>query len=89
MNVDSVYYNLRVLIMFLNELMIIIVETLSNNHVDFKFNNINKKLKIIKHQSIDNIFVLFDIIDIKFQNENKNQKKKLFSSFIKTFSTIF
>ena len=29
--------------MFFNDLMIIIIETLSNNYANFKFDNINKK----------------------------------------------
>ena len=33
--------------MFFDKLMINIIKTLTNNHADFKFNNINKKLKII------------------------------------------
>ena len=33
--------------MFFNELTINIIKTLTNNHVNFKFNNINKGLKII------------------------------------------
>ena len=35
--------------MFFNELIINIIKTLTNNHVNFKFNNINKRLKIIQH----------------------------------------
>ena len=35
--------------MFFDDLMIIIIETLSNNHADFEFNDINKRLKIIKN----------------------------------------
>ena len=50
--------------MFFNDLTIIIIETLSNNHISFKFDNINEKLKIIKHQLIDNVFISFDIIDV-------------------------
>ena len=48
-NVDNVQHNLKILIMFFNNLTIIIIETLSNNHVNFKFNNINEKLKIIEN----------------------------------------
>ena len=69
--------------------MIIIIETLSNNHANFKLDNINKKLKIIKNQSIDNVFASFNIINNKFQNNNENQKKKKISLFKKTFLTIF
>ena len=50
--------------MLFDDLTIIIIKTLSNNHVNFKFDNVNKKLKIVKHQSIDDIFVSFNIIDI-------------------------
>ena len=35
--------------MFLNELTINVIKTLMNNHADFKFNNVNKKLKIVQH----------------------------------------
>ena len=77
-NVDNVQYNLKIFIIFFNDLMIIIIETLSNDHVNFKFNNINEKLKIIKNQSIDDIFASFNIIDNKFQNNNENQKKIIF-----------
>ena len=52
--------------MFFNDLIIIIIKTLSNNHANFKFDDINKKLKIIKYQLIDNVFALFDIINIEF-----------------------
>ena len=55
-----------------------IIKTLTNNHVNFKFNNINEKLKIIQHQLIVDIFTLFDIFDNKFQNNNKNQKEIIF-----------
>ena len=33
--------------MFFNKLTINIIKTLMNNHVSFKFNNINKELKIV------------------------------------------
>ena len=46
--------------------MIIIIEMLLYNYVNFKFDNINKKLKIIKNQLIDNIFALFNIINNEF-----------------------
>ena len=65
-NINNIQYNLKILIIFFDDLTIIIIETLSNNHVNFKFNNINKRLKIVKNQLIDNIFVLFNIIDDKF-----------------------
>ena len=29
--------------------MINVIKTLTNNHVDFKLNNINKKLKIVQY----------------------------------------
>ena len=35
--------------MLFNDLMIIIIETLLNNHINFKFNNVNEKLKIFEH----------------------------------------
>ena len=58
--------------MLFDKLLIIIIKTLSNNYVNFKFDNVNEKLKIIKYQLIDDIFISFNIIDIKFQNENKD-----------------
>ena len=33
--------------MFFNELTINIIKTLTNNHADFKFDNVNEKLKIV------------------------------------------
>ena len=33
--------------MLFNELTINIIKTLTNNYVNFKFNNVNKKLKIV------------------------------------------
>ena len=33
--------------MFFNELTINVIKTLTNNHISFKFNNVNKILKII------------------------------------------
>ena len=72
MNINNVQHNLRIFVIFFNNLMIIIIETLSNNHAGFKFDNVNKELKIIEHQSIDNIFASFNIINIEFQNKNKN-----------------
>ena len=33
--------------MFFNELMINVIKTLTNNHTNFKFNDVNKKLKIV------------------------------------------
>ena len=29
--------------------MINVIKTLTNNHVDFKFDNVNERLKIIQH----------------------------------------
>ena len=52
--------------MLFNKLIIIINKTLSNDHINIKLNNVNEKLNIIKYQLIDNIFVLFNIINIKF-----------------------
>ena len=49
MNIDNIQHNLKIFVMFFNNLTIIIIETLSNNHINFKFNNINEKLNIIKH----------------------------------------
>ena len=48
-NVDTIQHNLKIYIIFFNDLTIFIIETLSNNHINFKFNNINKKLKIIEN----------------------------------------
>ena len=39
--------------------------------IGFKLDNINKRLKIIQHQSIVDIFTLFDIFNNKFQNDNE------------------
>ena len=33
--------------MLFNELMINVIKTLTNNHVDFKLNDVNKGLKIV------------------------------------------
>ena len=66
MNVDNVQHNLRILIIFFDDLTIIIIETLLNDHINFKFNNINERLKIIKNQSIDDVFTSFNIIDNEF-----------------------
>ena len=35
--------------MLFNKLIINIIKTLINNHVNFEFNNVNKRLKIVKH----------------------------------------
>ena len=43
MNINNVQHNLKILIMFFNDLIIIIIETLSNDHANFKFDNVNKK----------------------------------------------
>ena len=48
-SVDNVQHNLKIFVMFFDDLMIIIIETLSNNHANFEFNNINEKLKIIEN----------------------------------------
>ena len=48
-NINNVQHNLKILVMFFDNLIIIIIETLSNNHANFKFDNVNKKLKIIKY----------------------------------------
>ena len=64
--------------MFFDNLMIIIIETLSNDHAGFELNNINEKLKIVENQSIDDVFVSSNIIDNKFQNNNEDQRKVVF-----------
>ena len=46
-NIDNVQHSLKILVMFFNELMINVIKTLMNNHVSFKFDNVNKELKII------------------------------------------
>ena len=46
-NIDDVQYNLRIFVIFFNKLIINVIKTLMNNHVDFKFNNVNKGLKIV------------------------------------------
>ena len=33
--------------MLFNKLIINVIKTLTNNHVNFKFNNVNKELKIV------------------------------------------
>ena len=48
-NIDNIQYNLGISIIFLNKLIINIIKTLTNNYVSFKFNNINKRLKIVQH----------------------------------------
>ena len=30
--------------------MINVIKTLTNNHINFKFDNVNEKLKIVQHQ---------------------------------------
>ena len=65
-SIDDVEHNLRIFVMLFNELTINIIKTLTNNHISFKFNNVNKKLKIIQHQSIVNIFALFNIFNNEF-----------------------
>ena len=46
-NIDNVQHNLKILVILFNKLIINIIKTLTNNHVSFKFNNVNKKLKIV------------------------------------------
>ena len=65
MNINNVQHNLRIFIIYFDELTIIIIETLSNNHVNFKFDNVNKRLKIIEYQLINDIFASFNMINIK------------------------
>ena len=64
--------------MFFNKLTINIIKTLINNHINFKLDDINKRLKIIQYQLIINIFISFNIFDNKFQNNNEDQKKAVF-----------
>ena len=35
--------------MFFDELIINVIKTLTNNHINFKFDNVNKELKIVQH----------------------------------------
>ena len=65
-SVNNIQHNLKISIMFFDDLIIIIIKTLLNNHANFEFDNINKKLKIVENQSIDDIFVSFNIIDNEF-----------------------
>ena len=46
-NIDGVQHNLKILVMFFNKLTINVIKTLINNHVNFKFDNVNEKLKIV------------------------------------------
>ena len=46
-NIDDVQYNLKILVIFFNELIINVIKTLTNNYVSFKFNDVNKGLKIV------------------------------------------
>ena len=48
-NIDDVQYNLRIFIMLFNKLIINVIKTLTNNHANFKLDDINKELKIIQH----------------------------------------
>ena len=66
MSVDSVQHNLRIPVMFFDDLMIIIIEALSNDHADFEFGGINERLKIVENQSIDDVFASSDVIDNEF-----------------------
>ena len=52
--------------MFFNELTINVIKTLTNNHINFKLNDVNEELKIVQHQLIINIFVSFDIFNNEF-----------------------
>ena len=40
---------MEIFVMFFNELMINVIKTLTNNYIDFKFDDVNKELKIIQH----------------------------------------
>ena len=42
-NINNVQYNLRIFIIFFDDLIIIIIKMLSNNHANFKFDNVTKK----------------------------------------------
>ena len=42
-NIDDIQHNLRIFVMFFDELIINVIKTLTNNHADFKLNNVNKK----------------------------------------------
>ena len=42
-NIDNVQHNLKISVMFFDELIINIIKTLTNNHASFKFDNVNKK----------------------------------------------
>ena len=48
-NINNVQHNLRIFIMFFNKLIINVIKTLTNNHANFRLNNINKELKIVQH----------------------------------------
>ena len=74
--------------MLFNELMINIIKTLTNNHVSFKLDNVNERLKIIQHQSIVDIFASFNIFNNEFQNDNKGQKEVAFIIYKNIFNNI-
>ena len=78
MGVDSVQHNLRISVMFFNDLMIIIIEALSNDHASFELDDINERLKIVENQSIDDVFASSDVIDDEFQNDNEDQRETAF-----------
>ena len=40
-NIDNVQHNLRIFIIFFDKLTINIIKTLTNNHANFKFDDIN------------------------------------------------
>ena len=48
-NIDNVKHNLRIFVIFFNKLIINIIKTLTNNYVSYKFDDVNKELKIIQH----------------------------------------
>ena len=77
---------MRIFIIFFNKLTINVIKTLTNNHIGFKLDNINKKLKIIQYQSIVDIFVSFDVFDNEFQNNNENQREAIFIIYKNIFN---
>ena len=74
--------------MFFNELTFNIIKTLTNNHANFKLNDVNKELKIVQHQLIVDIFALFDVFNNEFQNNNKDQREIVFIIYKNIFNNI-
>ena len=46
-SIDNVQHNLKILIILFNKLIINIIKMLTNDHINFKFDNVNKGLKIV------------------------------------------